>query len=172
MLNLTNRIDNQMQTRDIVIGLDIGGTKTKIGLVNRQGKVLVHSSFSSRSQEDFSAFLSSFSKELDRLRAIVQNPLTLLGVGIGAPNANFYKGTMENPVNFKWGVDVPIVKAVSDLLDVPAVITNDANAAAVGEMRFGRAKGMKDFHYLRMAADYVKEYQREITNPNAIHSFP
>ena len=134
-----------MQSRDIVIGMDIGGTKTKIGLVDRQGNVLNHGSFPSRSQEKFSAFLASLSKELDNLRARVKNPLNLLGVGIGAPNANFYTGKMENPVNFKWGTNVPVVDAIGDLLNVPTVMTNDANAAAVGELRFGRAKGMKDF---------------------------
>lgn len=134
-----------MQTKEIVLGIDIGGTKTKIGLVDHQGNVLIHSSFPSRSQENFSAFLSSLSQELDRLRTKAEIPFTLVGVGIGAPNANFYKGEMENPVNFKWGQNVPVVDAIRELLGVPTVMTNDANAAAIGEMRFGQARGMKNF---------------------------
>jgi len=68
----------------------------------------------------------------------------LIGIGIGAPNANYYKGIMENPPNLPWG-NVNVIEIVKKHIDLPAVITNDANAAAIGEMKFGAAKGMKDF---------------------------
>jgi len=134
-----------MQKTDVTIGVDIGGTNTKIGIVTENGEVLGHTSFPSCANEGFKAFISSFVVELDKLKAKIKIPIEILGVGIGAPNANYYTGQMEYAVNFKWGKHVPVVATIQDLLSVPTVITNDANAAAVGEMRFGSAQGMKNF---------------------------
>lgn len=134
-----------MQKRDVTIGVDIGGTNTKIGIITEEGEVLAHSSFPSCASEGFHTFISSFSIELDKLKTQVKEPIEILGVGIGAPNANYYTGQMEFAVNFKWGKYVPVVATIQSLLGVPTVITNDANAAAVGEMRFGSAQGLKNF---------------------------
>ncbi|MFK7950397.1 MAG: ROK family protein [Saprospiraceae bacterium] len=134
-----------MQRKAITLGVDIGGTNTKIGVIDDLGNVLAHSSFPTNAKENFNEFINRFEFEIDVLRTKINQPANLLGVGIGAPNANFYTGRMEYPVNFNWGEMVPIVDAIQNLLNVPTVITNDANAAAVGEMRFGAAKNMKNF---------------------------
>ena len=134
-----------MQRKAVTLGVDIGGTNTKIGVVGEHGNVLVHSSFPTNAEQNFKEFINRFEFEIEVLRSKINEPCDLLGVGIGAPNANFYTGRMEYPVNFNWGETVPIVDSIQDLLNVPTVITNDANAAAVGEMRFGAAKDMKNF---------------------------
>lgn len=134
-----------MQKKIITIGIDIGGTNTKIGFVDETGTVLIHTTFPSNAEESFEIFVSRLSLEIDVLKSKIEIPINILAVGIGAPNANFYTGQMEKAVNFNWGEYVPIVQTIQDLLGVPAVITNDANAAAVGEMRFGSGQGMKNF---------------------------
>lgn len=130
---------------ETTLGIDIGGTNSKIGIVDTSGKVLAHTSFSSRAKEPFEAFLASLAHHVDILKNKIDAPFIIRGVGIGAPNANYYSGQMENPVNFKWGDIVPIVASIEDLMQVPTVMTNDANAGAVGEMRFGSGRGMKNF---------------------------
>lgn len=134
-----------MQRKAITLGVDIGGTNTKIGVVNDIGEVLAHSSFPTNAGKNFREFIHRFEFEIDVLRTKINPSMDLLGVGIGAPNANFYTGRMEYAVNFNWGKLVPIVDSIQNLLNVPTVITNDANAAAVGEMRFGAAQNMKNF---------------------------
>jgi glucokinase len=134
-----------MQRKPITVGIDIGGTNTKIGLIDINGEVLSHSSFPTGARGSFEVFLSKIAAELELLQAKISERIELMGVGIGAPNANFYTGRMEQAVNFRWGESVPVVDAIQDMLGVPTVITNDANAAAVGELRFGSARGMKNF---------------------------
>ncbi len=134
-----------MQRIDVTVGMDIGGTNTKIGLIDADGNVLIHTSFPTEAKKGFNVFLSNFLAQLEKLQNKIEQKVNILCVGIGAPNANFYTGQMEQAVNFKWGEIVPMVSSIQKLLKVPAVITNDANAAAVGEMRFGSAKGMKNF---------------------------
>jgi glucokinase len=135
----------KMQRIDVTIGMDIGGTNTKVGLIDSEGNVLAHTSFPTGAKETFNSFLSNFLIQLDVLQNQITEKVNIRCVGIGAPNANFYTGQMEQAVNFKWGEIVPVVHSIQNLLGVPAVITNDANAAAVGEMRFGSAQGMKNF---------------------------
>lgn len=134
-----------MQKTEVTVGMDIGGTNTKVGLIDSSGNVLAHTSFPTGAKEKFDHFLSNFLIQLDILQAQISQKVTILSVGIGAPNANFYTGQMEQAVNFKWGEIVPVVNSIQNILNVPAVITNDANAATVGEMRFGSAQGMKNF---------------------------
>lgn len=133
------------QRKPVTLGIDIGGTNTKIGVIDHSGNVLAHSSFPTNADKNFEEFINRVEFEIEVLKTKIDIPTKLLGVGIGAPNANFYTGRMEYAVNFNWGEMVPIVDAVQNLLNVPTVITNDANAAAVGEMRFGAAQNMKNF---------------------------
>lgn len=130
---------------ETTLGIDIGGTQTKIGIVDITGRVLAHTAFSSQAEKHFDVFLSTLALQIDTLKEQIEEPFILRGAGVGAPNANYYSGQMENPINFNWGYTVPIVASLKDLLQIPAVMTNDANAAAVGEMRFGSGKGMKNF---------------------------
>lgn len=130
---------------DIVIGIDIGGTKTKIGLVDVKGNVLVHTFFRTRHYPDIDDYLDQVVKTVDELKAEVTEDINLLGCGIGAPNASHKDGTIVHASNLVWKGVVPILDKLKERLPIPMKITNDANAAAVGEMLFGSAKGMQDF---------------------------
>ncbi len=130
---------------DIVAGVDIGGTKTKIGLVTKEGECLEQTYFRTREYPDIEEFLNKIHSTINEL--IRQNPedFKVLGVGVGAPNASSKNGTIENASNLLWKGTVPILEKMQQRISVPMKIMNDASAAALGEMLFGNAKGMKDF---------------------------
>ncbi|UXX77968.1 ROK family protein [Reichenbachiella carrageenanivorans] len=126
---------------DYILGIDIGGTNTKYGLVDRKGNVVNEGAFATHAHEKIEIFLKELKKHvLPKLEG-----KSVKGVGIGAPNANYFDGTIKQAANIVWGDDVPLKKLIEDLLGLPAVLTNDANAAAMGEMKFGGAQGMKNF---------------------------
>ena len=135
--------------KEIVAGVDIGGTNSVFGLVSREGKILAEGDLVTtdyRRIEDFiSAMVSGIKKLLSQ-----HGDYKLAGIGIGAPNANYYKGTIELAPNLSWKGIIPLVSLIRQQIDVPVVMTNDANAAAMGEMIFGGAKGMKDFIVLTL----------------------
>lgn len=126
---------------NVTIGIDIGGTNTKYGVVDREGNVLFHDSISTTGYDEFETYIKSLSSEIKKNLGGNQ----VVGVGVGAANGNYYKGTIEHATNLKWKGILPIGEMLKKEFNAPAVITNDANAAAVGEMVFGAAKGMKDF---------------------------
>ncbi|MEO0338844.1 MAG: ROK family protein [Bacteroidota bacterium] len=130
---------------DLAIGIDIGGTKTKIGLVDVKGKVLSHTFFRTRKYPDIDDFLDQIVTTIDVLRAQVAEETNLIGCGIGAPNASNRDGTIVHAANLAWKGVVPILAKLKERLPIPMKITNDANAAALGEMIFGAAKGLQDF---------------------------
>jgi glucokinase len=130
--------------KDIVLGIDVGGTFTKFGFVDKEGKFISESSISTNASEPAELFFSRLFIKVDEMFSLLKPNYNLAGIGIGAPNANYYKGTVEQPPNLNWGT-VNIVELVESYYPVPAAITNDANAAAIGEMLFGAAQGMKDF---------------------------
>lgn len=130
--------------QDIVVGLDIGGTNSKVGLVNKTGEVLAYDSFHSYGQDSFEHFITALKESLSKLRT--QTGIEeVAGIGVGAPNTNANTGRMEFAHNFKWGHFVPLVKRLNDEFNAPVFATNDANAAAIGEQFYGAARGMKDF---------------------------
>ncbi|MCU0450157.1 MAG: ROK family protein [Bernardetiaceae bacterium] len=131
------------QANDYVLGIDIGGTFSKFGFVDRQGHCPHEMSIPTHADEPFSHFLVRLVQAVEDLRAKMP-ALNLRGIGIGAPNANYYTGRIEKPANLSWG-DTDVVALVKKHYDLPIVITNDANAAAIGEMKFGVAQQMKDF---------------------------
>ncbi len=130
---------------DLVVGIDIGGTKTKIGLVDKNGECLEKSSFRTQEFENFDDFLIRIKTEIEALKATLNCPVNLIGCGIGAPNASSRNGTIENAANLKWKGSVPILEKLKQHLDVPMRLMNDASAAALGEMLFGNAQKMNDF---------------------------
>lgn len=130
---------------DLVAGIDIGGTRTKIGLVDKNGRCLEKSSFRTQEFENFDNFLIQIRTEIAALEAKLDFPVNLIGCGIGAPNASSRNGTIENAANLRWKGSVPVLEKFKQHLDVPMRIMNDASAAALGEMLFGNAKGMNDF---------------------------
>ncbi len=133
-----------MDTRQVVLGVDIGGTNTKFGLVDRQGRCLAAASIGTESHHPAERFFGRLQEASRQLLGSLAGDRVLAGIGIGAANANFYKGTIEHPPNLDWDY-VDIRAEVRKLSPVPVAVTNDANAAALGEMLFGAAQGMSDF---------------------------
>lgn len=134
---------------DLVLGIDIGGTNTKLGFITRGGDTLASTAIPTDA-ENFEHFFHQLITAARILQTEVPAHARLLGVGIGAPNANYYKGTIESPPNLGWGAITPLADRVQAEMRVPVRITNDANAAALGEMLFGAARGMKDFVVLTL----------------------
>jgi glucokinase len=127
----------------VSIGIDIGGTGTKFGIVTLDGKVLYQGAIPTQAEEVFTDYIHLLSNEIRK--GLDSEKHELIGIGVGAPNANYHKGTIEYATNLRWEGILPLAKTLEDEFGVPTVVTNDANAAAVGEMIFGGAKGMKDF---------------------------
>jgi glucokinase len=128
----------------LAIGIDIGGTNTKFGIVNHRGDILQKGELKTEDYPEINSFIDAL---YDALHPVIDrsNPARFTGIGIGAPNGNYYTGTIEYAPNLKWKGIVPLAKLISDKFNLPAALTNDANAAAVGEMMYGAARGMKDF---------------------------
>ncbi len=130
---------------EVTIGIDIGGTNTKFGIVDHGGNVLFNSRVATQKYDRFNDFLDEVISELNKGLAGLGSNHTLVGIGVGAANGNYYKGIIENAINLKWKGIIPLSAMLRESFDVPVLVTNDANATAVGEMIFGAAKGMKDF---------------------------
>jgi glucokinase len=131
--------------KDITIGIDIGGTNTKYGVVDRAGNVLFQDHIKTQEHEEFSDLINDLVKAIHDAIAGLDRSYNLVGVGVGAANGNYYKGTIEHATNLKWKGIIPLADMLSKPLGVPVLVTNDANAAAVGEMVYGAARDMKDF---------------------------
>ena len=133
---------------EVVAGIDIGGTNTTIGLVSKAGRVLAKDGLKTKNYPEIGDFVIAanqvINQQMENLRHDIPE-LRLKGIGIGAPNANPFKGTIENAPNLSWRGIVPLAKLMSDSLHAHCKLTNDAKAAALGEQQFGAAKGMKDF---------------------------
>lgn len=128
-----------------VLGIDMGGTNTKFGIVDARGNVLNSSSIPTQKYTDINDYCETLCAEMMKL-VEAQGGIDLIrGVGVGAPNANYYTGNIENAANLPWKGIVPFADMISERMGVPCRITNDANAAAMGEMTYGVAKGMKNF---------------------------
>ncbi len=130
--------------KEVALGIDIGGTNTVFGFVDKEGNCIADSSIPTNAHEEAELLFSRlFAKVKEVFKGISDN-YKLVGIGVGAPNANYYHGTVEQPPNLSWDI-VNVLDIMKKYYDVPSAITNDANAAAIGEMQFGVAKGMKDF---------------------------
>jgi len=129
----------------LVIGIDIGGTGTKFGIVDRVGNVLFSSEISTKKHKHVESFIDELYDHLKILIDKAGGVGRMKGIGVGAPNGNFYTGTVEYAPNLPWKGIIPLAKLVQDKFNLPVILTNDANAAALGEMMYGAAQGMKDF---------------------------
>ena len=136
--------------KEIVAGVDIGGTNSVVGLVDRTGKVLAESSLNTTEYPEINDFVEALVSAINKLLSAGAGGYKLLGIGIGAPNANYHKGTIELAPNLAWKGIVPLADLIRKKIDVQVIVTNDANAAAMGEMIFGGAKKMKDFIVLTL----------------------
>lgn len=131
-------------SRQVALGIDIGGTNTKFGIVNHRGEILEKGSIRTDEYENVEDFIDALHQVVEPLVQKHSNG-KLEGIGCGAPNANYYKGTIEQAPNLPWKGEVPFADLMSSKFGVPVTMTNDANAAALGEMMFGAARGMKNF---------------------------
>jgi len=129
----------------LAIGIDIGGTGTKFGIVDRVGNVLFSGEISTKKHKQVETFITELHDAVSPLIESAGGVGRIKGIGVGAPNGNFYTGTIEYAPNLPWKGIVPLAKLVQDKFQLPVVLTNDANAAAIGEMMYGAAQGMKDF---------------------------
>ena len=132
-------------SKPYVVGIDIGGTNTVFGIVDARGTVLASSSIKTRKHSDINDYISELHAELTKLIEANEAEGKIAGIGIGAPNANYFTGIIADGVNLPWPTPIPLADLVSEKFGLPVAITNDANAAAIGEMTNGAARGMKDF---------------------------
>ena len=128
-----------------IAGVDIGGTGTKFGIVDNLGNVLSSDTMSTKGHADIHAYIDELYDKLMILIDKVGGVGRIKGIGVGAPNGNVYTGTIEYAPNLPWRGVIPLAKLIQDKFNLPVRLTNDANAAAVGEMTYGAAKGMKNF---------------------------
>ena len=139
---------------ELAIGIDIGGTKTKVGLVNKDGHCLEHSFFRTREYPDLDNYLDKVNEVVEELQSKFPEELEILGCGIGAPNASSKNGTIVHASNLVWKGVVPLVDKLQERLPIPMRIMNDASAAALGEMLFGNARGMTDFIVITLGTGF------------------
>lgn len=128
-----------------VVGMDIGGTNTVFGIVDSRGNVLATDSVKTQSYETIEEYVDAVCAKLLPLIESMGGVEKIKGMGVGAPNGNYYKGTIEFAPNLPWKGVIPLAALFEEKLGVPTALTNDANAAAIGEMTYGAARGMKDF---------------------------
>ena len=128
-----------------VIGIDMGGTNTAFGIVDARGNVIASDSIKTAKHSNIDDYIDELYTEINRIIVAADAEDKINGIGIGAPNANYYTGIIEDGVNLPWPTPIPLADLISKKFGIPCIITNDANAAAIGEMTYGAARGMKDF---------------------------
>jgi len=133
------------EVKPYVIGVDLGGTNTVFGIVNQNGEVLYDGSICTAEYATPEAFVEASVKCLRPLLEKAGGIEQIKAMGIGAPNGNVYKGTIEYATNLPWKGVIPMARLFSEALGIPVTVTNDAKAAAMGELIYGVAKGMKNF---------------------------
>lgn len=130
----------------LAVGIDIGGTNTVFGIVDRRGNILHQGSIKTKDHPDIALYMDALYAGLSPLLDKVSGDGDhVRGIGIGAPNGNFYHGTIEFAPNLPWKGVIPLANLITAQFALPVQVTNDADAAAIGEMTYGAAKGMKDF---------------------------
>ncbi len=132
-------------SKQLAVGIDVGGTNTKFGIVDKHGHILEQGRMRTDDHENAEDFIEELYGHLNLMMANHGGNEKFVGIGIGAPNGNYYSGTIEYAPNLKWKGIIPIAELMEKKFHLPTKLTNDANAAAVGEMTYGAAKGMKHF---------------------------
>ena len=127
------------------VGIDIGGTNTVFGIVDARGQVITSNSIKTQKYLDVNEYVDDLSAELLKLIETVGGADKVKGIGVGAPNGNYYKGTIEFAPNLPWKGVIHLANMIKKKTGLPVTLTNDANAAAIGEMTYGAARGMKNF---------------------------
>ncbi len=130
---------------NVSVGIDIGGTNTVMGVVNAQAEILAESSFPTAKYNDFEQYVSAMAESIKNMLKNLSFEYNLQGIGVGVPNGNYYEGTIEQAPNLPWKGKLKLADELLKHFDCKVVVTNDAKAAAIGEMVYGGAKGMKNF---------------------------
>lgn len=128
-----------------VLGLDMGGTNSVLGVIDARGHVLARTSIKTQAYLDIHDYIDALYTEAVKLMEPLGGVEMFRGIGAGAPNSNYYAGTIEYPANLPWQGITPFCDLMSERFGLPCHVTNDANAAALGEMTYGAARGMKNF---------------------------
>jgi glucokinase len=134
-----------MIKKEVAVGIDIGGTNTVFGFADRDGNILGDDRIKTTHYDDIEVFVAALFEKIQLTARKIGNDIGILGFGIGAPMGNINKGTIEYAAGLPWKGIVPLAEIFSRHTNLPVIVTNDANAAAVGEMVYGGAKGMKNF---------------------------
>ncbi|MDD2314694.1 MAG: ROK family protein [Proteiniphilum sp.] len=128
-----------------VVGIDVGGTNTVVGIVDKRGQILTNGSIKTAKHAQVEDYLDELTELINNLIAEVTTKDQIKGVGAGTPNGNYFTGSIEFAPNLPWKGVIPFAQMLEDRVGIPVALTNDANAAAIGEMTYGAARGMKDF---------------------------
>ena len=139
------KTNTDMKDKPYVIGLDLGGTNSVFGIVDKDAKIVSTVSVPTAGHGSADAYVKNCTAAIMPLIEEVGGITKIKAMGIGAPNANYYSGCIEDAPNLEWRGNTPLVKMFQESLGIPVVMTNDANAAAIGEMTYGAARGMKNF---------------------------
>lgn len=134
-----------MAVKQVVVGIDIGGTNTVFGFVERQGNILAEDCLKTFHYDEIEVYVAALYEKIMVTRQKIKNSIEIIGFGIGAPMGNINKGTIEYPSGLPWKGIIPLADIFKRHTKLPVMVTNDANAAAVGEMIYGGAKKMKNF---------------------------
>ena len=134
-----------MRQQEYAIGIDIGGTNTVFGIVDHRGDISYRGAISTRKHKEVADYIDELAGALAPAIDQIGGINAIRGIGIGAPNGNYYKGTIEYAPNLPWRGLIPLQQLMNDKFGIPCSLTNDANAAAVGEMMYGVARGLRDF---------------------------
>ncbi len=144
----------QLKARKLVLGIDIGGTTTSFGLVDRKGEMHARATIATEPKQPAKVLVERIATEVTEMTMGHSPKILLEGVGIGAPNAHYLRGTIEHAVNLDWGKSVNLVELVRAHFPVPVAVTNDANAAALGELLFGAARNMRHFMVITLGTGF------------------
>ena len=144
-INVTTLNINTNMDKPYVVGMDIGGTNSVFGIVDARGNILCVDSIKTQVYKDIDGYVDAVAEKLLPMMEQVGGKEKVKGMGIGAPNGNFYTGNIEFAPNLPWKGVVRLSELFENRIGVPVTVTNDANAAAIGEMTYGAARGMKNF---------------------------
>ena len=128
-----------------VIGIDVGGTNTVVGIVDKRGQIIISGSIKTSKHPGVEAYLDELTELIEDLISQTTSKEQIKGIGAGTPNGNYFSGSIEFAPNLNWKGVIPFAQMLEDRVGIPVALTNDANAAAIGEMTYGAARGMKDF---------------------------
>lgn len=144
-MDIQDTFEEAENLREFAIGIDIGGTTTKYGIVNHRGEISHRGDIVTTGYADIHDYIEALYHELKPAINDAGGMQYIKGIGMGAPNGNYYTGTIEYAPNLQWRGVIPMAKLISEKFKKPCTLTNDANAAAMGELMYGAARGMKDF---------------------------